>query len=805
MIRMNTLSEILLSLLMFGVFMTAASAQTLHTIIFAATEDATIGKGSEQSYELLNTEIENIANLTGMESELYYRTGRAFNISNFNRILSRIKTNITSKDVILFYFLGHGYEGDKDYPNLLFTNTSGTITQEDLNESSKSLEEISKELNKMKARLTIVIGESCNNKLDLDQSIFSGNKEVISAMKSPTPIERTQYQRLFRYAEGSLLISSSRRGQPSYISQTQGGAFTKSFIDALHTATRRNRNGKASWVDLISDARDRTREFAQKKDFEVIQTPQFKVVKSIRYLNVPSDEKAGAKPQNTFWMKLVAFFAPNKVERAFNKSIKSGELLDLETILSAQGEEGDKMKEKMLAQNPVTFYMAQAMIFEEKEDTVNALLHYSIAYELGKNNRTKRDQVLIERIKKLNGKHGAISDFNEAKNYQTWLKSKFTQHRAYYENDISVIDDRITKIQNLIQNIESDITERRTTIADIEDVIDEERKQIEEIRNEIRRLDVKRTQKVEVKLSSMKKTSKETIKKIEALMDRIEREGIVDNQQQVMVDDATVEFQFAKRNTASNLEPVAKGYVLGQHCTKDIQETTHDLMKLLLRPVKDVPDRSVLKVKMKIVGNADWIGGGDDKLLSIWYTGEKDIFHEFMNKEGETQIFKISKGEERRITNEELAFLRAYCAYNIIIDLLEAEGIKDYMVQFQGIEHEMPDSLMGDDPGAPYRGIDIDMTIENLFKHYVDKIKELESDVEDVKFGIVEKKKEIRNLRREIEQKENEISAKTAEIEREENQKKKLQEILQNALITKGLDSKAKKEVEKVKKLQQGE
>lgn len=784
-------------------YVSTTSAQTIHTILFAATDDNTIGKGTEQSYEMIVEEIETIANTTNLKSELYFRTGQAFSINNYNKIIQQLSDIDVSKDVILFYFLGHGYESSSDYPNLLFKNTRGSIDREELDEASKNLEVISQELTKLGARMTIVVGEACNNEFDLDQGSVNV-EDVISTMAAPSPVNASQYKRLFQYAEGSLLISSSRKGQPSYISRSEGGAFTQAFLKALSNMTHGRNTEAASWVTLATDARTLTRQIAEKRKFETLQTPQFSVIKPIRYVQPATEDEPGVVPKNKFWGKMVATVAPNKVERAFKSALKSGDFLDLESILVRQGEEGDKIKQKMLLQNPVTFYMAQAMIFEEKEDSVNSLLNYSIAYELGKANRTKRDQALIDKIINLNEKHNAIDGLNEAKNYQTWLKSKFTQYRSYYQNDISVIEDNITKLRSEIQDIEESINQDRINIENIKERIAKDEQKIEELKAEIERLDVKRSQKVEVKLESMKKQSKKTIAEIEALLDKIEREGIVDNQQKFFIDDAVVEFQFAKRNTASNLEPTAKGYRLGKHCTIEIEEATTDLMKLLLRPIKDVPDRSVLKVKIKIVGNADWKGAGAGKTLSITYTGEEDIFQEYVNKDGERKVFKIAEGEERGITNEELAFLRAYCSYNIIRNILEDYGVSDYLVQFQAVEHEQPEALEGEDPGAAYRGVDIDMTIENLFKHYVDKINELEDEQDDVKDDIRTKEREIRNIRGRIDDKREEVAEKEKAIATEEGKKQRLVKILEDAEIKQGVQSKAKKSVDKVKEIQKG-
>lgn len=772
------------------------TAQTIHAIVFAATEDATIGQGTKLSFERINKEVERIANQTDMETILYYRTGKQFTTASLEKVYDRLKGYDLEEDVILFYFLGHGYKSRSKYPTLLFTNTRGDLTEEELEAVSINLDDVSKKLLKYKARLTLVIGEACND--DFERTGTGGND--VTTMSRPPVIDNKKYEKLFLYASGGLLLSSSKSGQPSYISATKGGAFTQGFLKALSNQTRKDGEDiqNVSWSQMIREARQNTQLIARENKFEVQQTPQFSVTKKLRYFIPPPAAKEGKRKRYGFFTWLVALVAPNKVEKSFNKALKGGDLLALETILDGKGEEGDKLKQKMLRQSPVTFYMAQAMIYEEKEDTLNALVNYKIAYQLGQENRSKRDQKLIDKIIKKNGKSKVIKGLSEAKNYQTWLKQKFFRFKSFYQDDMELADTEIVRIEGEIKDIEASIEADEQKISVIENELDDNGKKVKTIQDRIDALDIKRQQKIEVKLTRTQ-DSEATIKQLERYMDELRQSGAVDDvKDPVTIGDATVEFKFAKRKTASSLEPTSTGYEVGKYCTEDIQKTTNAIMGLLLRPVGDVPKnrRKDLAVKVKIVGNSDWIGASSGQPLSIWYESPEDVFEEYTNKDGDKKTFRLTKGERRRITNEELAFLRAYCANNIISDLLIYRGINNYEVQYQAIEHEIPVNIDPKDreAGRQYRGIDIDMTIENLYKHYVEEIEQLEDEIRKIRRETRNKRSEIATIEEGIEEKREAIEAKETEIQAEKDKKKRLRRILNVA--------KADREIQRVKELQ---
>jgi chromosome segregation ATPase len=143
-----------------------------------------------------------------------------------------------------------------------------------------------------------------------------------------------------------------------------------------------------------------------------------------------------------------------------------------------------------------------------------------------------------------------------------------------------------------------------------------------------------------------------------------------------------------------------------------------------------------------------------------------------------------------------LAFLRAYCAYHVILNILKQKNITDYNVQFQAIEHELPEGISEKDKtaGADFRGVDIDMTVENLYKHYLDEIEEVEAEIEAIKTKIRQQRREITRLSEGIAEKENQIDNRKQEIEKQKAEKERLKGIITLA--------KADREIERVKALQ---
>lgn len=94
-----------------------AFSQSLHAIVFADTNDPSIGSGDKQDFVNMTMEMSTIASATGLHLEKYFYSGFNCSKSNLMGVLDRLQTS--SGDVVMFYYSGHGtrsVQDESDYP-----------------------------------------------------------------------------------------------------------------------------------------------------------------------------------------------------------------------------------------------------------------------------------------------------------------------------------------------------------------------------------------------------------------------------------------------------------------------------------------------------------------------------------------------------------------------------------------------------------------------------------------------------------------------------------------------------------------
>lgn len=133
-------------------------------------------------------------------------------------VLNKIRDlKIEKNDVIFCYVAAHGYnKGREPYPTIRFGLT---------NQSDISIGNLKRILEEKKARLCIVVNESCNA---VHRNINSFNK---TEPRSLFNIQAVQH--LFADAKGTLLLLSCSMNQKSIITE-DGGVFAKAFFYTLN-------------------------------------------------------------------------------------------------------------------------------------------------------------------------------------------------------------------------------------------------------------------------------------------------------------------------------------------------------------------------------------------------------------------------------------------------------------------------------------------------------------------------------------------------------------------------------------------
>ncbi len=230
-------------------------AQTLHSVVFADTEDRNIGESVAKDFYSMSIEMNTIASATRMPIQEHFYYGEDFRNPKFAEVLEGLR--IGSEDIVLVYVSSHGARPVQDacaYPQISFPPYKDT--------DHFSLCQIDKVLAGKKPKFYLIMGDLCNsynNSLSPKQALPKGNTIVKNSTEAV-------YKGLFSQVRGSVIATSSQAGETS-IALTQGGAFTLCFLNALQAMLA---SGKADWNELLGNSKYCTQEVVKRNPvFEV--------------------------------------------------------------------------------------------------------------------------------------------------------------------------------------------------------------------------------------------------------------------------------------------------------------------------------------------------------------------------------------------------------------------------------------------------------------------------------------------------------------------------------------------------------
>lgn len=236
-------------------------AATLYSVIVADT-DSNLEFSLKYDLRNIRTEMQEISKHTGLTPKEMLFTGKSARAARILTQLKNLKTN--SKDLIIFYFSGHGYRtalsGKSPWPNLYF----------DFEENGINVNTILQILNRQSAHLKIVITDCCNEFFPEDQVLlvktFPYNEKALNLIKQ-------NYRKLFLETRGTIIATSCQPGEVSLALQN-GSIYTLSFLDSLHMHVRKP-SRLLNWKAILES----THNAAAKKamEFEYSQNSVFQV------------------------------------------------------------------------------------------------------------------------------------------------------------------------------------------------------------------------------------------------------------------------------------------------------------------------------------------------------------------------------------------------------------------------------------------------------------------------------------------------------------------------------------------------
>lgn len=201
-----------IALLILTMALTVASqAQTIHWLTFIDTTDDDVGRidilGRQVLYNRFVNVIDAALASAGFESDIKDFYGNRTTPENCKAVVENLQCS--DKDIIVFYYIGHGTRAKDDatpYPQMLLASTNI--------DKFIPLSWVHDELKKKGARLTITIGMCCN----VVQDVTSKLRPTFSVNYGNTYVEDDaikKIQKLFLENTGDIIMSSASPTQSS--------------------------------------------------------------------------------------------------------------------------------------------------------------------------------------------------------------------------------------------------------------------------------------------------------------------------------------------------------------------------------------------------------------------------------------------------------------------------------------------------------------------------------------------------------------------------------------------------------------
>lgn len=275
-----------LAAIVLGLLAAPVGAADLHFILVAETNDPAIGTIDD----LVNARAwaETIAANTGLALNLQTCAGDDVTLLRVSQVVNNL--DVTSDDVVYFYYSGHGGNPDhRKWPVMYFLSSIAS------GGGGVAFDDVVTALQAKGPRLLIVLADCCNNYFD-----EAGRYAPRFDAGSPNPLEIENFRRLFVDFEGTVLASGSSPGEYSLGGEGFGGLFTNTFMDVFMGLARTRSD--LTWDEVLSQASINTAAEAATVD-HVDQHPQFAVVEGLVLSQTPDEldlgEDAGTTGDDT--------------------------------------------------------------------------------------------------------------------------------------------------------------------------------------------------------------------------------------------------------------------------------------------------------------------------------------------------------------------------------------------------------------------------------------------------------------------------------------------------------------------------
>jgi Caspase domain len=222
----------------------------------ANTTDATIGKGCKQDLIASQQLFSQIA----LDMKFPYKEvlfdGETISKQGVWTVLENLKPK--EKDVVIFYYSGHGFSYEKDvlqkFPRVDLRKKGDGDEIAVINAATKNITEIFKLIKSKGAGFNLVLGDCCNTLINFKRMFTSATEHISQKMEH---VNAEMCQSFFLSPKASILIAAADKDQFAVTDESFGSIFTFSFTNKLKEilGSTPSKITDLSWHNLINTVR----------------------------------------------------------------------------------------------------------------------------------------------------------------------------------------------------------------------------------------------------------------------------------------------------------------------------------------------------------------------------------------------------------------------------------------------------------------------------------------------------------------------------------------------------------------------
>ncbi len=236
--------------------LTALEKKTkIYLLIVANTGDSTIGIPCRNSMNLIEETFSNIAENIGIKIQVKKVFGEKYSKANVEKEISSLKPIITTNDVLIFYYVGHGFRKTKDSRPFPYIDLRANPKEKVLAQAMNAADVFAK-IKPLNARLNLLMTDCCNSYIDAPVPIVSADPRPRASGKI---LNIEKCRALFLDPKRmTLLLAAADIGQYASCNVELGAFFSFYFKGAMENALSDVKTTTPSWYQVIDEAKVQT-------------------------------------------------------------------------------------------------------------------------------------------------------------------------------------------------------------------------------------------------------------------------------------------------------------------------------------------------------------------------------------------------------------------------------------------------------------------------------------------------------------------------------------------------------------------